>query len=1639
MAKKRLNKKVAIIGSAVFTLLVLAAIGVILYLSQEPGKFIKDGDTARLAKNYQEAERNYKRAFSRARTDSLKIEIYFKLVDMYIEADKWRDVIGCWNGIIRLDPKNVKARYGRLKYFYLVADSGVSGFWQDVASQASEFINAVGPELLAENTAKLEYFADSGAGGTAPGGQRLGPYLYLVRGRAALEMTRRGGVTDKEESLTRAVSDLEKVRELEPNNINAYRYLAQTIITRGEVLAAKGSVEERDKAAEQARKILEQAVKVAGGNAESLINLLKMKLEIMIDQKSTLKQFQALEPEYLSLVQKFPSSAKAFEALSEFYMSVYSTKKLAQTIEASEKAVELDKGNVTYAINAANLYYRKFSIYGQKDDLYKAIDIAKNALTLPGAQEKEGGPRQWANRVNRLSLDAFLANCYIEQVITPFETRTEEQKQQWLTNGEQMVHEIEQLLGSAEEPQAIKWQGMLELAKGNRKTAIKQLYTAYEQLKAAGKTDPQLSYTLAKVFRNSTEVGAVMEFLASAINSAIAQNKPESLLDYADMALKLNAWPTAIAAIDTFEGGLQPNTRSRTLRIKAYIGAKQFDDAEKELSRMPSSDSNTVKLNIVLVQAKIDEIRNTMARQQVQEGIEPVLQGVQKTGKEAGQAQGKAGSASEGAKGPANVEAMTSELKKYEGTLAELVGKLLSMDPNAVETTSVIAVYRDYVAENKLSQAGEIVDRILKSFPDNREILFYKRLLSEPEPGKVSTERIKKIEQENLLSIADPVRQAMSLGIFYQRNNEPNNAAEEFKKVLKMEAGGEQAGKITDSRQLAAAYLFDLALGMKDWKLAEEITDIARREDMDECEGRFFAARLAASREQYEDALAGFDECLKQRPVFSYGYMLRSRVNSALGKEHEAIEDIQKAASLNPMDGVIAKELASVLYSRNQKLGSNVSSDQVIETRTTLERAMALNRHDLQLLSFYAEYISSTEPTRALAIRQELQKVAPSIPNAILLGKLATKVALAETDQKRKEALFAVAESSFEQARKIDPRNKTVLYSYAEYYRDRGQDEKAEQLLKGADDQKLLWNHYYQSGQFEDANKVLQQLYSTTPKDVNVVKGLVLVAEKNGDKEAVKRYSEELLSLDSSVENNLIEIQTFLMTGLIKEAEYKLQSFREKYPDEPRALQLNTWLAMKQGKLKAAMEMADRNLESNQSNAVMWRLRGEINYLMANYEKAIADFKKSQSLLDEPSTRIVLAKSCLATGRVEDAITELKNVVDKPEAPLEARALLEQVYMRFGKKEALRQFYDETLKKFPNDYRWLNRAGAFSAATGDFKGAEQLYLKAWQKDEKSGRFDAAATSLDGYLHAMVMSGKLDKVLQEAGKYVDGNFASVAFLKMAEAKLKLGDKALAIQYCRKAVDKAGTDEAIVFGTMRSIYSLLGADETLKLCRKKLDDSPDSLTANFTMYNLMKVSGEYNKAADYIDKCIQITGPDTARGIDARIKKAIILQMAYIKTQDKNYLERAVTEYESLLAKMPNNTGVLNNLAYLLAENDKKLAEALQYAKTAVGINPNSPEFLDTYSYVLYKNEKYTEADESLQSAMQLYEQSGASVPVEVYEHLGMIKEKLGEKDKAVAAYNQALEAGKDTILEADRERIKGAVERLSGKSAEHRKN
>jgi Tfp pilus assembly protein PilF len=74
--------------------------------------------------------------------------------------------------------------------------------------------------------------------------------------------------------------------------------------------------------------------------------------------------------------------------------------------------------------------------------------------------------------------------------------------------------------------------------------------------------------------------------------------------------------------------------------------------------------------------------------------------------------------------------------------------------------------------------------------------------------------------------------------------------------------------------------------------------------------------------------------------------------------------------------------------------------------------------------------------------------------------------------------------------------------------------------------------------------------------------------------------------------------------------------------------------------------------------------------------------------------------------------------------------------------------------------------------------------------------------------------------------------------------------------------------------------------------------------------------------------------------------------------------------------------------------------------AVEQNPDEADYPDTCGYLLYRSGPPAQAAASLAAAIQRYEARG-KIPVDVYEHQGLVNEALGERDKALVAYCRAL--------------------------------
>ena len=154
-----------------------------------------------------------------------------------------------------------------------------------------------------------------------------------------------------------------------------------------------------------------------------------------------------------------------------------------------------------------------------------------------------------------------------------------------------------------------------------------------------------------------------------------------------------------------------------------------------------------------------------------------------------------------------------------------------------------------------------------------------------------------------------------------------------------------------------------------------------------------------------------------------------------------------------------------------------------------------------------------------------------------------------------------------------------MLESYAEYFRARGQNDKAGQLLAESKDSRLLWRHYFRAGGTREAKRLLEEMYSRADR-IDALKGLVLVAEATSDREGLHEVFRRASVARGQRGQPAHAASGVLDVGLVAEAEQKLRSLKEKYPGEPRIALMEALVAAGQNRYAEAIDGIDQCIRS---------------------------------------------------------------------------------------------------------------------------------------------------------------------------------------------------------------------------------------------------------------------------------------------------------------------------------------------------------------------------------------------------------------------------------------------------------------------------
>ncbi|MCF7832538.1 MAG: tetratricopeptide repeat protein [Candidatus Marinimicrobia bacterium] len=161
----------------------------------------------------------------------------------------------------------------------------------------------------------------------------------------------------------------------------------------------------------------------------------------------------------------------------------------------------------------------------------------------------------------------------------------------------------------------------------------------------------------------------------------------------------------------------------------------------------------------------------------------------------------------------------------------------------------------------------------------------------------------------------------------------------------------------------------------------------------------------------------------------------------------------------------------------------------------------------------------------------------------------------------------------------------------------------------------------------------------------------------------------------------------------------------------------------------------------------------------------------------------------------------------------------------------------------------------------------------------------------------------------------------------------------------------------------------------------------------MINAQK--GNY-KTAEYL---LQTVISEDSTNLNAREDLANI----YVELNEG---EKADQLYSSILKKLPENVGILNNYAYALACLDIHLDQAMEMVNKALK-KEKSAAYFDTKAWVLFRQQKYNQSLKWIKKALD-YPDAGA----DVFYHQGMILSALKRKEEAREAFKESLRLDPD---------------------------
>lgn len=792
----------------------------------------------------------------------------------------------------------------------------------------------------------------------------------------------------------------------------------------------------------------------------------------------------------------------------------------------------------------------------------------------------------------------------------------------------------------------------------------------------------------------------------------------------------------------------------------------------------------------------------------------------------------------------------------------------------------------------------------------------------------------------------------------------------EFQKVLELVGVDEQS---TDAGLLTLRARAHAGLRMPD--KARELLEQALVKQPEFADALVELARLAATERKMNDASILLERAIKSDPKHVEAWLTKGDLARFASDKAGMMAANQKVLEIDANNVPARLNMASI-YIADDKLDE---ARKLVAQARTLSPDNVMTRHMQAVVEFRARDYKAANDAIQLVL-----KVAPGyLPSVMLAGAILTELGSYEQAQVHLGTVLDKVPGNL-YARKL------MISSLARS----GQAQRALEVLQpglkqAPEDAQLLslaGELYLQNGEYGKSADYFDKAAKRDPKNALARSKLGLSRMASGDTERAFADLESAVAIDSTRhQTDMVLVVSYLRKGSYDQALKAMESLEKKQPNNPVTFNLKAVIYLGKKDVASARKYFERALELQPNFMAAAKNLAQLDIQDKNPKAARS---RLEGILEKDKGNntqalVALAELGPALGATQkEQVDWLERSRKANPQAMQPLVMLARLYFQMGEPKKALEVAQQAQAGSPENPQFLDLLGSAQISTGDKEQALVTYRKLVKLQPKSpvalyklagaqvsaGEYAAAEESLKQALtlqpdfvdalaalvplHLRVKRHKEGlTVAQQVQKMAPKS--SLGFVLEGDVSLAQGNFAQAIKAYETA--QGITKNSAVLAKMHSAYIAVGKpQEGDARLAQWLKDSPD-------------------------DSGIRLYAAESALR--------------------RSNPKEAISHYEWLQKKQPDNVVILNNLAW--AYFQVKDPRALETAERAYKLAPENPSVADTLGTQLIETD--------VKRGIQLLEKAAKAAPnvAEIRFHLAQGWIKVGEKSKARGELERAL--------------------------------